>query len=44
VQAIWVPAVFDMSGDELGWIMALGFALIFATASGAVAYYLSRRG
>jgi hypothetical protein len=34
--------MFDMSGDELGWVLAIGFALVFAVASGAVAYYLSR--
>jgi hypothetical protein len=33
---------FDMSGDEFGWLLAIGFSLIFATASGAVAYFLSR--
>ena len=32
----------DMSGEELGWLLALGFALAFGVAAGAVAYYLSR--
>jgi len=31
-----------MSGDDVGWLLAIGFSLIFATASGAVAYLLSR--
>jgi hypothetical protein len=31
-----------MSGDEFGWLMAIRFSLIFTTASGAVAYFLSR--
>jgi hypothetical protein len=31
-----------MSGDELGWLLAIGFALVFGVAAGAVAYYLSR--
>jgi hypothetical protein len=37
-----VPAMFDMSGDDLGWLLAIGFALVFTVGAGAVAYYLSR--
>jgi hypothetical protein len=34
--------MFDMSGDDLGWLLAIAFTLVFATATGAVAYFLSR--
>jgi hypothetical protein len=34
--------MFAMSGDEFGWLMAIRFALVFALASGTVAYFLSR--
>jgi hypothetical protein len=30
-----VLAVFDMSRDELGWLLTIGFALILAAAAGA---------
>jgi hypothetical protein len=29
--------MLDTSGDELGWLLAIGFALVFAAAP--VAYY-----
>jgi hypothetical protein len=32
----------DISGDELAWLLAIGFALLFGVAAGAVAYYWSR--
>jgi hypothetical protein len=38
----YTPAMFDMSGDELGWLGAIGFALLFGIAAAAVAFYLSR--
>jgi hypothetical protein len=37
-----LPVMFDLSDDELGWLMAISFALVFATVSGTLAYYLSR--
>jgi len=36
--------MFDMSGDDLGWLLAIGFALVFAAAAGAVAYRWLRDG
>jgi hypothetical protein len=34
--------MLNMSGDELGWAVAVGFAVLFAALAGFVAYYLSR--
>jgi hypothetical protein len=34
--------MLDLSGDAFGWLLAIGFALIFAAVAGAVAYYWSR--
>jgi hypothetical protein len=42
--AIWVPGMFDMSGDELGWLLAISFTLVFGATAGAIAYFLSRTG
>jgi len=37
----YFPAM-DLSGDALGWLLAIGFALVFAVVAGAVAYQWSR--
>jgi len=34
--------MLDISGDALGWLLAIGFALVFAVVAGAVAYHWSR--
>ena len=34
--------MFDMSGDALGWLLAIGFAIVFGVVAGAVTYYWSR--
>jgi len=34
--------MFDISGDELGWVLAIIFAVIFGVVAGAVAYHWSR--
>ena len=34
--------MLDISGDALGWLLAIGFALVLAVLAGAVAYYWSR--
>jgi hypothetical protein len=31
--------MLDISGDELAWLLAIGFALIFTVGADAVAYY-----
>jgi hypothetical protein len=36
--------MFDMSGDELGWLLTICFALVFGATAGAIAYFLSRAG
>jgi hypothetical protein len=38
--------MFDMSGDDLGWLMADGdqLRLVFAVAADTVAYYLTKGG
>ena len=33
--------MLDISGDALGWLLAIGFALVFAVMAGAVAYHWS---
>ena len=35
-------AMLDISGDALGWLLAIGFALVLAVFAGAVAYHWSR--
>jgi hypothetical protein len=35
-------ALLDFSGDAFGWLIAIGFALVFAVIAGAVAYHWSR--
>jgi hypothetical protein len=35
-------AMLDISGDALGWLLAIGFALVFAVIAAAVAYHWSR--
>jgi hypothetical protein len=34
--------MLDISGDALGWLPAISFALVFAVVAGAVAYHWSR--
>jgi hypothetical protein len=34
--------MLDIPGDTLGWLIAIGFALVFAIIAGAVAYRWSR--
>jgi len=34
--------MLDISGDELGWVLAIIFAVIFGVIAGAVAYHWSR--
>jgi hypothetical protein len=34
--------MLDISGDELGWVLAIIFAVVFGVAAGAIAYHWSR--
>jgi hypothetical protein len=35
-------AMLDISGEALGWLLAIAFALVSAVVAGAVAYHWSR--
>ena len=35
-------AMLEVSANELAWLLAIGFALVFAVVAGAVAYHWSR--
>ena len=35
-------AMLDISGDALGWLLAISFALVLVVVAGAVAYHWSR--
>ena len=34
--------MLDISGDALGWLIAIGFELVFAIVAGGIAFHWSR--